>query len=70
MVLKTIEFNLEIAQDISEILKGSDFTRFVILENFHYLNEEVQKELAFDLRLFQENGHRFIILGIWKEKID
>ena len=65
---KTVEFNLEIAQDISELLKESKFENYIILENFHYLNEEVQKILAFDLRLFQENGFRFIILGIWREK--
>lgn len=64
----TVEFNLEIAQDISELLNKSKFKRDIILENFHYLDEAVQKVLAFDLRLFQENGLRFIILGIWREK--
>jgi hypothetical protein len=66
--LDYIEYNLEISQDVSELLRKIEFNKFVIIENFHYLNEEVQKLFAFDLRLFQENNVRFIILGIWREK--
>lgn len=39
-----------------------------MLENFHYLSEDVQKQFAFDLRTFEEMGVRFIILGVWKER--
>ncbi|TDO71611.1 hypothetical protein DFR79_1452 [Halanaerobium saccharolyticum] len=63
-----IEFNLEIAQDISELLDECNFDKLIIIENFHYLDEEEQKTLAFDLRHFQEKGYKFIILGIWREK--
>lgn len=63
-----IEFNLIIAQDISELLKRCKFNKFVLLENFHYLDEEVQNSLAYDLRTFHDYGYRFIILGIWREK--
>ncbi|MFU2317785.1 hypothetical protein [Rahnella sp. PCH160] len=38
------------------------------MENFHYLSDEVQGQLAFDLRTFEEMGIRFIILGVWREK--
>lgn len=64
----TIPINLSLAQDVGEILKMRKFDKFIVLENFHYLDEEVQKQLAFDLRSFQELGIRFIILGIWREK--
>ena len=64
----TVEFNLELAQDISEILKSYSFKKRIILENFHYLNENTQKQLAFDLRIFEDHNILFIILGIWKEK--
>ncbi|WP_042315510.1 hypothetical protein [Desulfofarcimen acetoxidans] len=57
-----------IAQVISELLEKCQFKKFIILDNFHNLNEEIQKALAFDLRLFQEKGYRFIILGVWREK--
>lgn len=65
---ETVEYNLELAQDISEILKNVGFNKIVILDNFHYLNEDVQKKFAFDLRTFQDTDIRFIVLGIWRER--
>jgi hypothetical protein len=66
--LETIETNLELPQDVHHLLARTNFNKFVILENFHYLNLDVQKALAFDLRSFQELGMRFVILGVWREK--
>ncbi|BAY25187.1 hypothetical protein NIES2100_49930 [Calothrix sp. NIES-2100] len=63
-----IPFNLSLPQDISEILKKIRFNQLIILENFHYLDDDIQKEFAYDLRSFQEMGIRFIILGVWREK--
>ena len=65
---KIIEFNLALAQDLSELLRSIRFSSRIILENFHYLNEEVQKQLAIDLRIFEDYNILFIILGIWREK--
>ncbi|PZR28267.1 MAG: hypothetical protein DI535_07635 [Citrobacter freundii] len=65
---KVINYNLALAQDLSELLKDTKFTRRIILENFHYLNEEIQKQLAIDLRIFEDYNILFIILGIWREK--
>ena len=59
---KTIPFNLAVAQDISELLHEINFNKKVILENFHYLDEEKQRELSFDLRTFQETGIIFVYL--------
>lgn len=67
--LKTVEFDLGVAQDIGELLlqvDGKD--KFYVLENFHYLSEVVQRQLAFDLRTFEEMGLRFVILGVWRER--
>jgi len=67
---RAIEFNLANAQDVGELLhqvEGSaDF--FYVLENFHYLTDEVQRQMAFDLRTFEEMGLRFVILGVWRER--
>ncbi len=63
-----IGFNLELPNDIAKIISKSGDTRVIVLENFHYLTEDVQTQLAFDLRTFQELGIRFIILGVWREK--
>lgn len=65
---KTVEYNLALPQDISEILKAVDFNKRIILENFHYLDEEVQQEMAFHLRVFEDYNVLFIVLGIWREK--
>ncbi|MDO1495481.1 hypothetical protein HND72_12935 [Pseudomonas putida] len=66
---KTIEFNLAVAQDVGELLLYVDGgNKFYVLENFHYLQDEVQQQLAFDLRTFEEMGIRFIILGVWRER--
>lgn len=65
---KTIEFNLELAQDISELLRKIGFNKRIIIENFHYLNDDTQKQLAYDLRIFEDYNLLFIVLGIWREK--
>jgi hypothetical protein len=65
---RDVPFNLELPQDISELLREAKVNRTVILENFHYLDDERQRQLSFDLRTFQELGIRFIILGVWREK--
>ncbi|WP_158703150.1 hypothetical protein [Pseudomonas chlororaphis] len=62
-----IEYNLELAQDVSELLRKKEIEKFIVLENFHYLSLEVQERLAYDLRVFQDLGVIFIVLGIWRE---
>jgi hypothetical protein len=65
---QTIEFNLSLAQDVGEIFEKIGSTEhFYVIENFHYLNEESQRQFSFDLRTFEEMGIRFIILGVWRE---
>ena len=63
-----IPINLELPQHVSELLRKVHSTKWVILENFHYLDDVTQKQFAFDLRAFQELGVRFVILGVWREK--
>jgi hypothetical protein len=43
-------------------------SRFIILEDFHYLEPGVQQALSFDLKVFHEVSNLvFIIVGIWLE---
>jgi hypothetical protein len=66
---KEVPINLELPQDVSEILRQVRRTSsVVILENFHYLDEDRQRQFAFDLRTFQELNIQFVILGVWREK--
>ena len=68
LTFKTIDYNLALAQDVSELLKAVKFNKRIILENFHYLEEDIQKQLSIDLRIFEDYNILFIILGIWREK--
>src|SRR5262249_31872341 len=65
---REVPINLELPQHVSDMLREINSRKWVILENFHYLSEESQKQFAFDLRAFQELGLRFVILGVWREK--
>ncbi len=56
------------AQDVAEIMKKYFPDKIIVLENFHYLEEQEQKSFAFDLRTFQDIDVRVIILGIWRER--
>lgn len=62
-----IEFNLELPDDVADIITRHGNKKVIILENFHYLSDEVQKDFAYDLRTFQELKVRFVIVGVWKE---
>jgi hypothetical protein len=63
-----VPINLELPQHVADLLKRVKCEKWVILENFHYLNDDIQRQFAFDLRAFQELGVRFVILGVWREK--
>ncbi|WP_321388233.1 hypothetical protein [uncultured Enterococcus sp.] len=65
---ENITYDLSKAQDVSELLKEKKLKKKIIIEDFHYLSQEIQEKLAFDLKSFYENGVIFIILGVWKEK--
>ena len=62
-----IEFNLELPDDVADLIHRVGQKKVIILENFHYLPEELQRTFAYDLRTFQDLKIRFIILGVWKE---
>jgi Cdc6-like AAA superfamily ATPase len=49
-----IEYNLALAQDVSELLKSRGAEKYIVVENFHYLELDVQETLAYDLRVFQD----------------
>ena len=45
----SIEYNLALAQDVSELLKKIDFKKYIVLENFHYLQQDVQEVIYAEL---------------------
>lgn len=62
-----IEFNLALPNDVASLVHKSGCKKVVVLENFHYLNEDMQRQFAYDLRAFQDLKIKIIILGVWKE---
>ena len=63
-----LSINIELPQTVADLLNRVRCDKWVILENFHYLTDDVQQQFAFDLRAFQELGVKFVILGVWREK--
>jgi hypothetical protein len=50
-------------------LKEISFAQLIVLEDFHYLPIETQKNFAFALKSFHENSEVcFIVVGVWREK--
>jgi hypothetical protein len=69
VVTKSFELNLEDVNDVIEALKGIGFKKFIVLEDFHYLPEETQKDFSIALKAFHENSEFcFIVVGVWLEK--
>ena len=57
-------------EDVNDIIKALDkFKKFIILEDFHYLNIETQKDFSVALKAFHEKSKLcFIVVGVWLEE--
>lgn len=55
--------------DIIMALNSISFKKFIVLEDFHYLPVETQKDFSVALKAFHENSLlSFIIIGVWLEE--
>ena len=64
-----LELDLNDVNDIIAALNEISFSHFVVLEDFHYLPIETQKNFAFALKSFHEGSKIcFIVIGVWREK--
>ncbi|MEN8516063.1 hypothetical protein [Burkholderia sp. RS02] len=62
-----LELDPEDANDIISALNG--FSKFIVLEDFHYLPIETQKDFSVALKAFHEQSKLcFIIVGVWLEE--
>lgn len=51
------------------ILEDLKFAKYIVLEDYHYLPIEVQREVAIDLKAFHEKSDiSFIVVGVWLEQ--
>jgi len=63
-------FNIDLSNpnDIIRALSISKFKKYVVLEDFHYLPDNIQETIAYDLKAFNDNSpYVFIIIGVWLE---
>lgn len=68
-----VETRLELdpfdVNDIITALTEIDFRGWIVLEDFHYLPEETQKDFAVALKAFHETSSlTFIIVGVWLQE--
>ncbi len=55
--------------DIIGALAQIGFDKFVVLEDFHYLSDEVQQDFAVALKAFHESSNlTFIVVGVWLDE--
>lgn len=56
--------------DVNDVIKAlGDFKKYIVLEDFHYLPLETQKDFAVALKAFHEQSKLcFIIVGVWLEE--
>ncbi|MBI4792815.1 MAG: hypothetical protein HY789_08870 [Deltaproteobacteria bacterium] len=55
--------------DIIAALSKINFSKFIVLEDFHYLPIDTQKDFSVALKAFHENSKLcFIIIGVWLEE--
>ena len=64
-----LELDPDDVNDIISALKQLEFTKFIVLEDFHYLPVETQRDFSVALKAFHENSDLcFIIIGVWLEE--
>ena len=69
-VLKTpLELDPEDVNDIINALNSIKFDKYIVLEDFHYLSTETQKDFSVALKAYhEESNYCFIIIGVWLEE--
>lgn len=65
---KELELDRDDVNDIIYALKKINFSRYIVLEDFHYLKPDIQQAFAEELKIFFDNSDiSFIIIGVWLE---
>ena len=66
---KQLELDVDDVNDVIAALKMINFSKIIVLEDFHYLKSEVQKDFAIELKAFHENSkYCFVIVGVWLDE--
>lgn len=63
-----LELDIEDVNDVIGALQGIGFRKKIVLEDFHYLEYQVQRDFAVELKAFHEASDiTFVIVGVWLE---
>lgn len=69
---KQLELDVDDVNDVNDIISALNdlkFNKTIVLEDFHYLKNEVQRDFAIELKAFHENSKLcFIIIGVWLDE--
>ena len=66
---KPLELDADDANDVISALNDINFNKYIVLEDFHYLKSETQKDFAIELKAFHESSSLcFIIVGVWLDE--
>lgn len=64
-----LELDPEDVNDIILALRSISFDKYIVLEDFHYLPLDTQKDFSVALKAFhEESKYCFIIVGVWLEE--
>jgi hypothetical protein len=71
--VETTEVALELdptdVNDIISALQSIEFNKYIVLEDFHYLSDDTQKDFAVALKAFHEaSPYCFIVVGVWLDQ--
>lgn len=57
-------------EDVNDIIRALDgFNKIIVLEDFHYLNIDTQKDFSVALKAFHEKSNLcFMVVGVWLEE--
>lgn len=66
---ETLDIDLGHTADFLIALSKSFLGTYIVIEEFHYLSEDEQRDLAFKLKAVHEHPtrYKFIIIGVWLE---
>ena len=69
VVTTPLELDPSDVNDVIHALQQIDFQEYIVLEDFHYLPVDTQKDFAVSLKAFHENSDFcFIVVGVWLDE--
>ncbi len=65
-----LEIDVDDVNDVIAALKSINFNKVIVLEDFHYMPFETQKDFSVALKAFHETSDiTFVIVGVWLGKV-